>query len=133
MKTGSWNRFVVGALTITASLSLLAGSLSARAQGDSVLDRVSSAPIPQQGTGGDTVLVQGNPPLTERMVTRYTSIITWLLEVPLTPEQKTKLRSILIKDWKGQKPSDIQSDLSVLEMEGQLAPYNAHEREVIRR
>src|SRR4051812_37505410 len=111
MKTGSWNRFVPGALTITAGLVLLAGSLPARAQGDSVLDRISSSPIPQSESKGDKILVEGNPPLTERIVTRYTAVIEWLLEIPFTPEQKTKMRAILLKDWKQQKPADIQSDM----------------------
>jgi hypothetical protein len=45
-------------------------------------------------------LAQGNPPLTESMVTRYSDFMGWLMEVSFSPAQRKQLRSILVNDWK---------------------------------
>jgi hypothetical protein len=43
----------------------------------------------------DAVLAQGNPPLTESMVTRFTNFQTWLLEIP--PGSNSSVNSAKLK------------------------------------
>ena len=77
-------------LTLVASMAPATGGGLAQAQDGSIVDRVSSAPIPPPEARGDAVLVAGNPPLTERMAVRYTSVLEWLLEITFTPSSRRR-------------------------------------------
>src|ERR1700682_5646323 len=78
----------------------------------------------------DAVLAQGNPPLTESMVTRYINFTAWFYEIPFTQPQREKIRAILLRDWK--KPEEIKNDMSWLSMAADLAKGSPDVREFIR-
>jgi hypothetical protein len=115
MQSSGRFRFFAIALTLSASLFVL---FTPAANGQK--DRVVS----------DTVLAPGNPPLTESMVTRFTDFQAWLLEIPFTPQQRERIRAMLLQDWK--KPEDIKSDMTWLTMEANFAKGAPDVREFIR-
>jgi hypothetical protein len=115
MQSSGRFRFSAIALTLSASLFVL---FTPAANGQK--DRVVS----------DAVLAPGNPPLTESMVTRFTDFQAWLLEIPFTPQQRERIRAMLLQDWK--KPEDIKSDMTWLTMEANFAKGAPDVREFIR-
>jgi hypothetical protein len=115
MQSSGRFRFFAKALTLSASLFVL---FTPAANGQK--DRVVS----------DAVLAPGNPPLTESMVTRFTDFQAWLLEIPFTPQQRERIRVMLLQDWK--KPEDIKSDMTWLTMEANFAKGAPDVREFIR-
>ena len=78
----------------------------------------------------DSVVAEGNPPLTESMVTRFTNFQSWLFEIPFTPQQREKIRNILVKDWSD--PKEIKNDLQWLSMAATIGTANLETREFIR-
>src|SRR6202521_653347 len=113
-RSGSF-RSVAMALTLATILFVLF-SPAARAQDDPF--------------ASDAVLAQGNPPLTESMVTRYTNFTAWFYEIPFTQPQREKIRAILLRDWK--KPEEIKNDMSWLTMAADFAKGSPDVREFIR-
>ena len=108
-------RFFAMAVTVAASLFVL---FTPAAKGQKV--RVTP----------DPVLAQGNPPLTESMVTRFTDFQAWLFEIPFTQQQRERIRAMLLQDWK--KPEEIKSDMSWLTMEADFAKGAPDVREFMR-
>ncbi len=78
----------------------------------------------------DAVVAQGDPPLTESMVNRFTNLQGWLLEIPFTQQQREKIREMLLQDWK--KPQEIKNDLGWLTAAENIAQATPDEREFIR-
>jgi hypothetical protein len=78
----------------------------------------------------DAVLAQGNPPLTESMVTDFTNFQAWLFEIPFTQQQRERIRAMLLQDWK--KPEEIKSDMSWLTMAANLRNGAFDVREFVR-
>jgi hypothetical protein len=78
----------------------------------------------------DAALAPGNPPLTESMVTRFTDFQAWLLEIPFTPQQRERVRAMLLRDWKD--PKEIKNDMNWLTMEANFAKGAPDLREFIR-
>jgi hypothetical protein len=108
-------RFFAMAVTLAASLFVLFTPAARGQKG-----RVAS----------DPVLAQGNPPLTESMVTRFTDFQAWLFEIPFTQQQRERIRAMLLQDWK--KPEEIKSDMSWLTMEADFAKGAPDVREFMR-
>src|ERR1035438_2089973 len=77
-------RFFAMALTLATSMFVLF-TPAARAQDDPF--------------ASDAVVAQGNPPLTESMVTRFTNFQAWLFEIPFTQQQRERIRAMLLQDW----------------------------------
>jgi hypothetical protein len=78
----------------------------------------------------DAVLAQGDPPLTEGMVTRFTDFQAWLLEIPFTQPQRERMRAMLLEDWK--KPQEIKNDMAWLNMAADFAKVAPDVREFFR-
>ena len=108
-------RFFAMALTLATSMFVLF-TPAARAQDDPF--------------ASDAVLAQGNPPLTESMVTRFTNFQAWLFEIPFTQQQREKIRAMLLQDWR--KPQEIKNDMTWLTMEANFAKGAPDVREFIR-
>jgi hypothetical protein len=108
-------RFFAMAVTLAASLFVLFTPAARGQKG-----RVAS----------DPVLAQGNPPLTESMVTRFTDFQAWLFEIPFTQQQRERIRAMLLQDWK--KPEEIKSDMSWLTLEADFAKGAPDVREFMR-
>jgi hypothetical protein len=115
MQTSVRFRFFAMAVTLATSLFVLFTPAARGQKG-----RVAS----------DPVLAQGNPPLTESMVTRFTDFQAWLFEIPFTQQQRERIRAMLLEDWK--KPEEIKSDMSWLTMEADFANGAPDVREFIR-
>lgn len=86
----------------------------------------------------DRVIANGNPPLTESMVLRFTDLLCWVLEVPHSstaeriaamPLQNT-IQEMMIQDWK--TPAGIKGDLDFLNLQATLARVIPEERELVR-
>ena len=78
----------------------------------------------------DAVLAQGNPPLTESMVARFTNFQAWLFEIPFTQQQRERQRAMLLQDWK--KPEEIKNDMTWLTMAAQIMIQAPDQLEFIR-
>jgi hypothetical protein len=83
-------------------------------------------------------IAPGNPPLTESLVSRFTTFLCWVLEIPYSsvadeitaiPLQQS-LRNMLLEDWK--KPTQIKKDMDFLNWQVTLANSTPEEREYSR-
>ena len=117
----------LGATVAPAPTVALAAALE---QPASVLDRISSSPLPDPQQ--ERILVPGQPPLTEAMVRRYTDVIGWVFDVHFTHAQRDKMRGFVTGYWKSANQDEIQGVLSFLELEAQMAGKSAAEREFVR-
>jgi hypothetical protein len=108
-------RFFALALTLATSMFVLF-TPAARAQDDPFTS--------------DAVVSPGNPPLTESMITRFTNFQGWLFEIPLTQQQRERIRAMLLQDWK--KPQEIKNDMTWLTLAANLAKGTPDEREFAR-
>jgi hypothetical protein len=115
MQSSARSRFFAMAVTLATSLFVLFPP-SARAQ--------------KGPTASDAILAQGNPPLTESMVTRFTDFQAWLFEIPFTQQQRERMRAMLLRDWK--KPEEIKGHMSWLTMEADFAKGAPDVREFMR-
>jgi hypothetical protein len=78
----------------------------------------------------DVVLAQGDPPLTESMVARFTNFSAWLFEIPFTQQQRERLRAMLLQDWK--KPEEMKNDISWLSIAAVIAKQAPDQLDFIR-
>jgi hypothetical protein len=78
------------------------------------------------------VLVPGERPLTEGMVSRFATFLGWVLEIPLRQEDRARVRQSLIRDWTEKRSADIDSTISFLGVEAETARRSPAEREIIR-
>jgi hypothetical protein len=72
----------------------------------------------------------GDPPLTESMVSRFTSYLGWVLQIRLTQPLKDNLRAALLQDWK--QPKEIKSDMDFLNWQVDMANRPNEEKEYFR-
>ena len=77
-------------------------------------------------TARDTIIVNGQPPLTESMVDLYTNFDRWVMEIPSFPQHRQMVRSILLRDWKN--AADIQRDLTFLAHATRIVQQSAEDR-----
>jgi len=75
-------------------------------------------------------IAPGNPPLTDSMVSRFTSYLGWVLQIRLTQPLKDNLRAALLEDWK--TPKEMKSDVDFLNWQIAMAPLSNEEEEYFR-
>jgi hypothetical protein len=75
-------------------------------------------------------IAPGNPPLTESMVSRFTSYLGWVLQIRLTQPLRDNLRAVLLEDWK--QPKEIKSDMDFLNWQIAMGPLTNEEQEYFR-
>jgi hypothetical protein len=75
-------------------------------------------------------IATGEPPLTESMVSRFTSYLGWVLQIRLTQPLKDNLRAALLEDWK--QPKEIKSDMDFLNWQVDMANRSNEEKEYFR-
>jgi hypothetical protein len=97
--------------------------------GSSVLDQVSSGPIPAPE---ERILATGDPPLTEAMAMRFTDFVGWIFEIPFTGAQRDRVRAILVADWQRDDRNAISQDLATLQTAAEVAKHSDAEREFLR-
>lgn len=80
----------------------------------------------------DVVLAPGDPPLTRQGLDRFTYFIEWLLDVPLTRQQKQLVETSFLQAWEKQDAAEIQGYVDVLDMETQVSTLPKEQRLLVR-
>lgn len=78
------------------------------------------------------VLADGNPPLTQTMVNRLTSLLEWSLDVNLTNEERAELKNIVVSYWKNGDEKSVKSILDTLAFEEKLATASEENKQKIK-
>jgi hypothetical protein len=78
------------------------------------------------------VLADGNPPLTQTMVNRLTTLLEWSLDTDLSAEERSELRSIVISYWKNGDQKSIKSTLDTLAFEERLRSADEAQKQSIK-
>ena len=74
-------------------------------------------------------MIGANGPLKESMVDFYINYRAWLLEVPFTPQQRSKLRAMVLQSWKEQDANWMDNDRSDLDVANFLLTQTLDDRE----
>lgn len=77
-------------------------------------------------------LERGTPPLTRYMMDEATAFVEWLLQSPLTEEQKATVEAEVRGYWKQKVPTEIDGVVELLALRTQLAALGEAERELAR-
>ena len=78
------------------------------------------------------VLAPGDPALTEGMVDRLTGFFEWVLQAPVTAQQRTELRDMLVESWTQGNQADMAGMAEILDIEAQVAAHPPAERDLLR-
>ncbi len=92
------------------------------------LSRAQSSPADRDSR---QVLAAGNPALTKGMVTRFTDFFEWLIEEPLTQEQRERMASLVVGAWRQNSGSDIADVVEILKNEAQVAQLPDSQRALV--
>ena len=84
------------------------------------------------GFAQSRVLVQGQPPLTEETVGRFTEFFEWAFDVQLTVEQREVLRKWTVDSWTQKKTSDMNDVVQLVQQQTELAKLDAQQRGLVR-
>lgn len=68
----------------------------------------------------DSILQQGNPPLTKMIVHKVASFIEWTLDLKFSQQQAAKLQNNIVGLWKTGNTEEIKGILSITEVQDQL-------------
>ena len=82
--------------------------------------------------GQSPVLVQGQPPLTEETVGRFTEFFEWAFDVQLTVEQRQVLRKYAVDAWSQKKKSDMSDVIQLVQQQVELSKLDAPKRALVR-
>ena len=66
------------------------------------------------------VLADGNPPLTQTMINRLTTLMQWSLDSDFSDEERSELRSTVISYWKNRDEKSVKAILNMLAFEEKL-------------
>lgn len=78
------------------------------------------------------VLADGNPPLTQTMVNRLTSLMQWSLDADFTNEERAELKNIVVSYWKNGDEKSIRSILDTLAFEEKLSSASEENKQKIK-
>jgi hypothetical protein len=84
------------------------------------------------GFAQSRVLVQGQPPLTEETVGRFTEFFEWAFDVQLTIEQRQVLRKWTVDSWTQKKASDMNDVVQLVQQQTDLSKLDAQQRGLVR-
>jgi hypothetical protein len=82
--------------------------------------------------GQSPVLQQGQPPLTEETVGRFTEFFEWAFDVQLTVEQRQVLRKYAVDAWSEKKKSDMDDVIQVVQQQVELSKLDVQKRALVR-
>ena len=77
-------------------------------------------PAPQTPPATQGVLADGDPPLTQQMVTDYSHFIQWALRTPLTQNQGKRIQAFLVDNWKAANTDEISRTLNILALRDRI-------------
>ena len=72
--------------------------------------------VEMQSQSPDTVLVPGDPPLTQLMAGKVIVLLDWALELRLSKEQELQIRDALVTAWREKNQPDIAGALQIIEL-----------------
>lgn len=78
------------------------------------------------------ILVPGPRPLTQQVVNELTDFVEWMIEVPMTQQQRQRMREILVAEWKTAKPAELDGVEEFQKARRQLAEMPPAKRELAR-
>ena len=84
------------------------------------------------GVDPAAVLAPGDPALTEGMVNRLTDFFEWVLQAPVTVQQGTELRGMLVESWTKGDRAEIDGMNEILGIEAQVVEHPPAERDLLR-
>jgi hypothetical protein len=93
-------------------------------------ETAASVPLPADASA---VLVPGKPALTRQMVDHTCQFLAYLLEAPLTVEQRAKIETSLVQDWRKKDPDAIRTVNDLLGLRTQIFPKPDAERDFVRK
>ncbi len=64
----------------------------------------------------DTVLVPGNPSLTQLMAGKVIVLLDWALKLKLSKEQELQIKDMLIKTWRSKDQAEMRGALEIIEI-----------------
>jgi hypothetical protein len=76
----------------------------------------------------NTVLVKGNPPLTEGMMVKVIALLQWSLDVRFTNEQGAEIAKGIMSYWQENKRSEIESMTEIMNVADGLMKASEAER-----
>lgn len=79
-----------------------------------------------------TTLVAGKPPLTQHTVYRVHDFLEWVLDVPLTEDQKEHIQAELVRSWNADNRSEIDGCAELLKVYDQVNQLDAAKRDFAR-
>jgi hypothetical protein len=77
---------------------------------------------------GEMVLVQGQPPLTEKMVNQLIDFFEWALDGKFNSLQRAQFQRDRVSEWRKGQQSDIDTFLKILEVRSQVAALTEQQR-----
>jgi hypothetical protein len=75
------------------------------------------------------VLADGNPPLTQTMVDRFTTLMQWSLDADFSDEERGQMQSVLVNYWKAGDEKSIKAVVDMLAFEQKLATSSADQKQ----
>ncbi len=92
----------------------------------------SAAAASDDDAKADVLLVPGDPPLTEAMLSREARFLEWVLEAPLTAAQQDELRAHVVDAWRrGDRPS-MEASIGFLAIAGKVFALPEAQRDLVR-
>lgn len=75
------------------------------------------------------VLADGNPPLTQTMINRLTTLMQWSLDSDFSEEERSELRSVVISYWKSGDEKSVKAILDTLAFEQKLTAASEEQKQ----
>lgn len=119
----------VAALCTLPVAALQPARAEAPGKSTSILDRVSSAPLPDPR---EQVLVPGKSPLTAGMVDGFARFMEWVLDAPLTAGQRAEVQEMLVQGFRKGDPATINGTAQFLKLREQVFALPVEQRELLR-
>lgn len=108
-------------------------SISAETPGPSAAGGISDlAPNGLAPSGGNRVLVEGNPPLTQQVLDRVAWYFAWLFETPITSEQKVLFERYLVGCWQKHNQEDVKGALDLAEAYEKIKHMPPEQQQLVR-
>lgn len=79
------------------------------------------------------VLVDGKRPLTQRTVNDVTDFLEWLIETPMTQQQRQQIQDNMIAEWKAGKTGEMDGAETFLKIRAQVIALSPSQQDVARK
>ncbi|NSW56228.1 MAG: hypothetical protein HPY44_09450 [Armatimonadetes bacterium] len=104
---------------------------AASAEG-AVVAATENAPEPERPVAPPVVLAEGEPPLTDVMVSHFGNFLEWTLDATLTQQQRLEVRQSLLAAWQDKDAETITSTGDIVSLMEQLPTLSEADRKLLR-